>query len=534
VGQCDRSIHLIDLAPGGKVGRFTQKATPISIAFHPKGKLIALSSGQGDLAVQVFDIPAGTVIRTFRHPSGVRWIAWSDDGELLAAACSDYRIYVWNTAKSDKPIATLAGHRAEPTQIAFSTGDNLLASMSWDGTLRVWDPLNETEELASAGSSGGWALQFRGDGRRLAWALGNGRLGVSEVVRRTEYRTLNSYQESTKGPWGADFSGDGRLLASAHSDGVRLWDLQSGREAAFIVHGQGGRPLGYVRSAIFDAAGRRMITCGPDSGLAIWPIVSDSEPPGGSFRIGPPRSVNLPDGTKCYSASLDASRGILAVADRGRGRVILLGLENGMSRPLPSGHPKIAFVTISSNGRWIASGSWGLSPNRIKVADVEGKTPDWELVSKFPDGAVSVGFSPDSKWLVTGASNEAQVLEVGTWKPVTHLQTVGAIGPMAFTADGKLLAMTQSRQQIKLYDAANEWKEIAALEAPSPAQYSSLVFSRDGSQLAAVSGNHVIQLWDLRSIHERLGTMKLDWEHAPYSMRRIAPPGPLRVTVLTQ
>jgi WD40 repeat protein len=372
------------------------------------------------------------------------------------------------------------------------------------------------------------------DGQRLAWALGDGRLGVSEVVRRTEYRTLNSYQESTKGPWGADFSGDGRLLASAHSDGVRLWDLQSGREAAFIVHGQGGRPLGYVRSAVLDAGGRRMITCGPDSGLAIWPIVSDSDPPGGNFRIGPPRWVNLPDGTECYSTSLDASRRILAVADRGRGQVILLDLENGISRPLPSGHPKIAFVTISPDGRWIASGSSGLSPNRIKVANVEGKVPDWKLVGKFPDAAVSIAFSPDSKWLVTGVSNESQVWEVETWKPVTHLQTAGAIGPMAFTADGKLLAMTQSRQQIKLYDAANEWKEIAALEASSPAQYSSLVFSPDGSQLAAVSVNHVIHLWDLRGVRERLGTMKLDWEHAPYSVRRIASPGPLRVTVLSQ
>jgi len=127
------------------------------------------------------------------------------------------------------------------------------------------------------------------------------------------------------------------------------------------------------------------------------------------------------------------------------------------------------------------------------------------------------------------------VWEVGTWRTVSRLQTAGTIGPMAFAADGRLLAVAQSRQQIKLYDPAREWNAIATLEAPTHAQYSSLVFSRDGSQLAAVSHNHVIQLWDLRRVRERLARMKLDWEHRPYALpRQSARLGPLRVTVVTQ
>jgi hypothetical protein len=73
-----------------------------------------------------------------------------------------------------------------------------------------------------------------------------------------------------------------------------------------------------------------------------------------------------------------------------------------------------------------------------------------------------------------------------------------------------MLAMAYSPQKIKLFDVTG-WNEIATLEAPDPKMLSRMHFSRDGSQLAAVSGNHVIQLWDLPLIREKLATMRLDW-----------------------
>jgi WD40 repeat protein len=86
---------------------------------------------------------------------------------------------------------------------------------------------------------------------------------------------------------------------------------------------------------------------------------------------------------------------------------------------------------------------------------------------------------------------------------------------MAFTADGRLLVITRSAQRVELVDTQTA-RELATLEAPSPQMVSWLGFSPDGSQLAAATENHVIQLWDLRLIRKQLAAMGLDWNTPPY------------------
>ena len=45
---------------------------------------------------------------------------------------------------------------------------------------------------------------------------------------------------------------------------------------------------------------------------------------------------------------------------------------------------------------------------------------------------------------------------------------------------------------------------------------SQLCFNHDGTELAASTDNHVVQLWDLRSIRRQLRAMKLDWDLPAY------------------
>ena len=101
-------------------------------------------------------------------------------------------------------------------------------------------------------------------------------------------------------------------------------------------------------------------------------------------------------------------------------------------------------------------------------------------------------------------------LEDCSWgQPVRSLprdRAISLAGPIAFTADGKVLAIASSQENVKLLNAAGNWEEVATLVAPNPKLLSGLRFSRTG-QLAAVSGNNVIQLWDLRLIREKLEQM---------------------------
>jgi hypothetical protein len=41
-------------------------------------------------------------------------------------------------------------------------------------------------------------------------------------------------------------------------------------------------------------------------------------------------------------------------------------------------------------------------------------------------------------------------------------------------------------------------------------------FNHDGTELAASTENHVVQLWDLRAIRRQLVALNLDWDMTPY------------------
>jgi Tfp pilus assembly protein PilF len=107
-------------------------------------------------------------------------------------------------------------------------------------------------------------------------------------------------------------------------------------------------------------------------------------------------------------------------------------------------------------------------------------------------------------------------------------------GPLAFSKDGRMLAIAHSGQNVRLIDPDSA-KEIATLSAPDPQIIMDLCFNEDGSLLAAATGHQQIQLWDLREIRRQLATMGLDWDLPPYPPSSTDERGtkPLRITVRT-
>jgi tetratricopeptide (TPR) repeat protein len=100
---------------------------------------------------------------------------------------------------------------------------------------------------------------------------------------------------------------------------------------------------------------------------------------------------------------------------------------------------------------------------------------------------------------------------------------------LAFTGDGRTVAVADSAQGIKLWGVGT-WQELASLAVPDTGQLSWLSFSADGSRLAARTQEGTLHLWDLRLIRARLREMDLDWEPALAASPEDGG-GPLRVGV---
>jgi WD40 repeat protein len=433
-----------------------------------------------------------------RHPGLVRAVAWRPDGRLLAAACGDFNIHVWDVDRQ-RSVAVLEGHEAEPTEVAFHPDGHLLVSTGWDGTARLWDPLSK--KLLATGPGGcaeGFPhYQFSADGRRLAFAWdGASRLGLWEVAPARECRVFTAHGATGKGVWDVDLSADGRLLASAHDDGVRLWDLSSQREVLHLPD------VGIAQTARFLPQDQGLLVYGR-AGLRLWPV----GPPGGPVLLGPPLPLldvpfQLP-AAQYASAGRDGRR--LAAADRVNGQVIVLDRPQGDRCCLPD-HAGVSRVTLSPDGRWVASGTWKPVPSVVRVADVAKRN-----VARVWGAEAALGaFSPDGRWLLM-CGEECRFWAVGSWEPGRLIPADPALGrttAAAFRPDGRLLALAHASRVVRLVDP-DSGQELAALTAPFALQANCLTFSPDGGRLAVACANHRVLVWDLREVFRQLAEMGL-------------------------
>lgn len=222
----DEWITCFDLSTGEAVRRWRVPDRIHSMDFHPDNRRLAMGY-QHTNTIAIYNVDDGAFVASL--PAGTSSqtvVAWHPDGELLAAGGSDPRIQIWDV-RSKRRIAVLEGHPQQVNFLMFHHGSGLLASMSWDGSMRLWQPslgrlmLRLPSRWTGFSREGRWAGVLRlDDDQAQLWG----------IVPSREYHTfLNMFREGESTLREGDISPDGTLLALAASDGVRLWDVVRGR-----------------------------------------------------------------------------------------------------------------------------------------------------------------------------------------------------------------------------------------------------------------------------------------------------------------
>ena len=157
---------------------------------------------------------------------------------------------------ADRLQSVLEGHQNSVIGLQFTHEGGLLISSSWDGTMRVWDPVRGTNLVTVPAG----LIRIGPDDRQVALRE-NGSLGVWELADGRECLALHHGMIGNRTPrpenWGPhaiDFSPDGRLLASSDVDGIQLWDPSNG-------HSRRPHALGTVGvGAQFSPDGSHLLT----------------------------------------------------------------------------------------------------------------------------------------------------------------------------------------------------------------------------------------------------------------------------------
>lgn len=177
-GGDDGKVKVWNMTSGLCFVTFTEHTSSVTnVTFTSRGFVIVSASLDG--TVRAFDLHRYRNFRTFTSPRPTQFssLAVDPSGDLVSAGAQDsFEVFIWSM-QTGRLLEVLGGHEGPVSCLCFSPVQSILASASWDKTVRLWDMMDSwqtTETLRL--TSDGLAVSYRPDGQELAVATLDGEI----------------------------------------------------------------------------------------------------------------------------------------------------------------------------------------------------------------------------------------------------------------------------------------------------------------------------------------------------------------------
>jgi Tol biopolymer transport system component len=298
------------------------------------------------------------------------------------------------------------------------------------------------------------------------------------------------------------FSPDGRLLAVADSN-VTVWDVVTHRLVATLPCD--GAPAPHTNATAFSPDGHTLAmagVCGPNQdsqfSLQLFDLASrrlvatlPDNDDGAYFSL-----AFSPDGRTLLAAGdATASMSVGAVVD------YYDPVGEQLSASATTQYYQIDRMALSPGGRTmvVAEPSIDDQPddNAVQLLDVATRQVTATLTGQESN---AVTFSPDGRLVAaTIMPDSVQLWNVATHALVRTLVSVGhnAAVPfmsMAFSPDGRILVVGDDGGELTFFDVASG-RQVGMVSCGCGSALLALAYNRDGSVLAAGTGDSQVVLW---------------------------------------
>ncbi|MGW3951816.1 nSTAND1 domain-containing NTPase [Streptomyces sp. NPDC004752] len=453
--------------------------------------------GAGNRLISIVNAPLATPL--LGHTGAVYLTSFSPNGKVLATASYDRTVRLWDVTDPTRPKPLgkpLTGHSSWVSSAVFSPDGRTLASASDDGTVRLWNVTSPRRPQSLGTPLSGhdgtvYLLAFSPDGHTLAAATDHHVVRLWDVRDPARPKPLGTLTGHTDAVRSLAFSPSGRTLAAGADDGsIRLWDMTDPRRAALL-----GTPLtGHtttVHSVAFSPDGRTLASGAADDTVRLWDVSDPrlAAPLGTPLtgHTGPVWSVAFsPDGTMLAAASADSTASLWNVSDP--------AYPSQVGEPLSGGSGEMYALGFSPDGRTLATGS---GDSKVRLWTIPTSDMIGRIGAFRPDGHVLAAAARDGKvrlWNITDPGRPTLLSEL-------FMPGDGDVRKLAFSSDGRVLAVRMGNRSLQLWNVSDPYRP-APYGVPLTlrtrfAGPNSLAFAPDGRTLATAYDDRTIQLWDV-------------------------------------
>jgi WD40 repeat protein len=378
-------------------------------------------------------------------------------GSVLASASFDGSVRLWKL-DTGSPLGVLVGHRGGVRAIAFSPTGAMIASAGDDATVRIWDVESATQ-LASLEGHTGWINRVRWDGETLESASQD-----STIRRWNLTRALRN------------------TIAHPHHDKVEQLAVTTDG-TAILSSSEDRTEVGSTTSWGFQ-----------DANPGVASLSAAAWLPSHKLATSVDRTLWI-DQTKIALtnpiATMASNADYLVTATE-QGVVQRWSFDGKLLGEIKLGYVPVHIIFDPTN-KWIV-----LKPTRHQpvgtVVVLDSAT--MSVVAKPLENAKLDSLSEaliDNHRLVIAANEELHVFETGTWKELRTIGPSHQVETLALLSDGRIV--------VAYHDGAiTVWTgtgQPTATLPPGSGDVDVIAASPDDKLLAVGTSNGAVDVWDL-------------------------------------